>query len=122
MTPDFVARIVERRGTPAFLDQLGDADADFADPAFEPKVAEVLRAEPQLTALWETWSVDQRWTPSAYVNGREAGWYDSGYQNVRVHRDEAAAAADFIHRLAAWLSRREVIVLDTDDRHEPPMM
>lgn len=104
MTPDSVAKIVERRGTPAFLDQLRAADAAFSDRAFEPKVAEVLRAEPRLTELWGMWSQDQRWTPSAYVRAHETGWYDSGYENVRLHGDEAAAVADFIHRMAAHLA------------------
>jgi hypothetical protein len=112
MTPESVARIVERRGEPAFVNLRRDADADFEEAAFEGALADVLRAEPQLTDLWATWSSDQRWTPSAFVNGREAGWYDSGYHHVRLHADEAAAVADFVHRMTAWLARREVIAVD----------
>lgn len=112
MTPESVARIVERREEPAFIDLLREADADFEDAAFEPALAAVLRADPRLTELWATWSGDQRWTPSAYVEGRETGWYDSGYQHVRVHSDEADAVADFVHRMTAWLARREVIAVD----------
>jgi predicted NAD/FAD-binding protein len=55
---------------------------------------------------------EQRWTPSAYVNGRQTGWYDSGYQHVRSHDDAADAVTDFIRRMAAWLSRREVIAVE----------
>jgi hypothetical protein len=36
-------------------------------------------------------------------------WYDRGYKHVRTHEDRAAVVADFIHKMAAWLSRREVI-------------
>jgi hypothetical protein len=107
-----VASIVERRGEPAFVDLLREADVDFEDAGFEPAVADVLRAEPRLTGLWATWSGDQRWAPSAYVDDTETGWYDSGYQHVRVHPDEADAVADFVHRVAAWVARREVIVVD----------
>lgn len=112
MTPESVARIVERRGEPAFVDLLREADADFEDAAFERALADVLRAEPRLTDLWATWSGDQRWTLSAYVEGKETGWYDSGSQHVRVHPDEPDAVADFVHRMAAWLARREVIAVD----------
>lgn len=63
--------------------------------------------------LWETWSADQRWTPSAYVEEDKAGWYGGGRQYVRVHPDRSSAAADFIHRMTAWLSRREVLTSDS---------
>lgn len=75
-------------------------------------MAGYLRAEPQRIDAWSTWSGDQRWTPSAYFDGTETGWYDSGYEHVRHHRDRADAAADFIHRLAAWLAERRVIGSD----------
>lgn len=112
MTHGSVARIVERRGEAVFVDLLRAADAEFEDAAFEPALAAALRAEPRLTDLWATWSADQRWTPSAYIEGKETGWYGSGYQHVRVHPDEAAAVADFVHRMVAWLARREVIAVD----------
>jgi hypothetical protein len=111
MTPDAVARIVERRGDAAFVDLLRSADPEFDDAGFEPALADALRAEPQLTNLWATWSADQRWTPSAYVEGNETGWYDSERQHVRVHPDSACAVADFVHRMAAWSARREVIAV-----------
>jgi hypothetical protein len=59
--------------------------------------------------MWATWSGDQRWTPSAYLEGNEVGWYDGARRHVKVHADAASAAADFIHRLAAWLARREIL-------------
>ncbi len=102
---------MERQGEAAFVDLLRAADAEFEDTAFEPTLAGALRAEPELIDLWETWSADQRWTPSAYVEGKETGWNDSGRQLLRVHPDEADAVADFVHRLAAWLARREVIAV-----------
>jgi hypothetical protein len=108
MAPESVARIVERRGEPAFVGLLREADTHFVDARFEAVLAGALRAEPQLIDLWATYSADQRWTPSAYVEGNETGWYDAGYQQVHVHPDEGAAVADFIRRLAAWLARREV--------------
>lgn len=109
MTPESVAQIVELRDEAAFVDLLRTADAAFEDPAFEPALADALRTDPRLADLWKSWSADQRWTPSAYVDGKETGWYDSADQHVRIHPDEADAVADFIHRMAAWLARREVI-------------
>jgi hypothetical protein len=38
-----------------------------------------------------------------------AGWFDGARRNVKVHPDTASAAAEFIHRLAAWLARREIL-------------
>lgn len=92
MTPESVARIVERRDEAAFVDLLRTADAAFEDPAFEPALAAVLRADPRLTDLWEMWSADQRWTPSAYVEGEETGWYDS----------ETSTCASTPMRLMRW--------------------
>lgn len=93
-----------------FATRLRLADRHFSDdPSFERSVAQVLRGSPELIARWATWSGDQRWTPSAYLEGNEAGWFDGVRRNVKVHPDAASAAADFIHRLAAWLARREVL-------------
>lgn|SRR5262249_55950482 len=114
MTPEVVARIVDQRESSAFVALLREADADFDNPAFEPVLAEALRAEPRLIDRWNIWSGDQRWTPSAAVDGVETAWVVSGgrSEHVRVHPDGAAAVADFIHRVAAWLARREVIALN----------
>jgi hypothetical protein len=110
MTPDAVARIVEQRGEVAFTELLRAAAAELDRPEFEANMADAVRAAPQLNDLWHTWSGDQRWTPSAYLEGVEVGWFDDKRQHVRVHRDEAEAAADFIHRLAASLARGEVLM------------
>lgn len=107
-----VATIVVRRNSTDFLDLLRSANNQFRDPSFEASLAAYLRAEPQVVEAWSVWSGDQRWTPSAYFNGTETGWYDSGYEHVRHHSDRADAAADFIHRLAAWLAERRVIGSD----------
>lgn len=104
-----MASIVEHRSEPAFVLLLQLADRHFSDPGFEDALADSLRANATLVELWETWRADQRWTPSAYVEKNAAGWYDGGSQFVRVHADRCAAAADFIHRMAAWLSRHEVL-------------
>ena len=104
-----MARIVERRGEGAFVEVLRAADTDFEDAGFEAALADALRAQPRLTDLWATWSADQRWTPGAYVEGTKTGWYDSERQHVRIHPDAADAVADFVHRMAAWSARREVI-------------
>jgi hypothetical protein len=86
------------------------ADQHFIDdPSFEDSVAHVLQGSPDLVAMWAAWSGDQRWTPSAFLEGNQAGWYDGVRRNVKVHPDAARAAADFIHRLAAWLARREIL-------------
>lgn len=107
-----VASIVEHRGEPAFLLLLQLADCHFADPAFSGALARSLRANPSLIERWADWSVDQRWTPSVYVEGTEVGWFDGGRTKVRTHPDRGAAVADFIQRLAGWLARREVLELD----------
>jgi hypothetical protein len=107
-----VASIVKHRSEPAFVLLLQLADRYFADPGFEGELGRNLRDNPTLIELWETWSVDQRWTPSVYVVGTEVGWFDGVRRHVRIHPDRGAAVADFIQRLAAWLSRREVLEVD----------
>lgn len=104
-----VATIVKHRDELAFRLLLQLADQHFADPEFEHHFAESLRGEPVLIDLWDLWSGDQRWSPSAYVEGTEAGWFDGTRRRVKVHADRAAAVADFVHRLSAWLSRRAVL-------------
>jgi hypothetical protein len=104
-----VASIVEHRSESAFVLLLQLADRHFSDPGFEDALADSLRANGTLVELWETWSADQRWTPSAYVESNAAGWLDGGRQFVRAHGDRGAAVADFIHRMAAWLSRQELL-------------
>jgi hypothetical protein len=105
-----VAGIVRDRHTSEFVVRLRLADRHFIDdPSFERGVARVLQGSPELVGLWATWSSDQRWTPSAYLEGNEVGWFDGACRNVKVHPDTASAAADFIHRLAAWLARREML-------------
>jgi hypothetical protein len=98
---------VEYRSESAFVLLLQLADRYFGDLGFEDALADCLRAKATLIQLWETWSADQRWTPSAYLEDTQVGWYDGGRQHVRVHADRGAAVADFIHRMTAWLSRRE---------------
>lgn len=114
MTPEDVARIVERRDDDAFADLLRAADAEFEDAAFEPGLADALRANPPLIDQWNVWSGDQRCTPSAGVDGVRTAWVPAGggSEHLRVHSDGAAAVADFIHRMAAWLARQEVLVVD----------
>ena len=62
-----VASIVEHRSESAFALLLQLADRHFSDPGFEDALADSLRANATLVEPWETWSADQRWTPSAYV-------------------------------------------------------
>jgi len=114
MTPGEVARIVERRDEVAFVDLLRAADPEFADAAFEPALADALRSNPPLIDQWNMWSGDQRWNPQRSRRrcydrlGACRGWGE----HLRVHSDGAAAVADFIHRLAAWLARREVLAVE----------
>jgi hypothetical protein len=89
-----VATIVEQRATPEFVAVLKAAGTQFRRSGFEASLAAYLRAEHRLVDEWATWSADQRWTPSAYLDGTEVGWYDAGYRNVRHHADSAEAAAD----------------------------
>jgi hypothetical protein len=115
MTPRDVARIVQRREAGAFVELLRAAEPEFADAAFEPAVADALRSDPALIDQWNVWSGDQRWTPSAGVDGVTTVWIPAGGgapEHLRVHSDGAAAVADFIHRMAAWLARREVLVVE----------
>lgn len=113
MTPESVAGIVNHREEPASLvELLREADSAFDDATFENSLAHVLRYDIRLVDAWALWSGDQRWTPSAYVEGTETGWYDSDYEHVVRHHDAAAAVADFIHRMAAWLARREVLTFN----------
>ncbi|GAA1848167.1 hypothetical protein GCM10009687_12790 [Asanoa iriomotensis] len=107
--PARVASTVEHRSERAFVLLLQLADRYFLDPGFEDTLAQRLRENPALIELWETWSADQRWTPSAYLEGTEVGWFDGARRNVRIHPDRGAAAADFIRRMAAWLSRRAIL-------------
>jgi hypothetical protein len=88
------------------------ADRHFNDAGFEDAFADSLRDTATLIERWETWSADQRWTPSAYVEETVTGWFDGARRHVRVHPDRAAAVADFILRMAAWLSRRVVVTVD----------
>lgn len=111
-SPARVASIVEHRSAPAFVLLLQLADRHLADPGFEGALARSLCENPALIELWEAWSGDQRWTPSVYVEGTEVGWFDGVRRNVRIHPDRGTAVADFIQRLAAWLSRREVLEVE----------
>lgn len=108
-SPARVASIVEHRSEPAFVLLLQLADRHFADPGFEGALARSLGENPPWIELWEAWSGNQRWTPSVYVEAAEVGWFDGVRRNVRIHPDRGAAVADFIQRLAARLSRREVL-------------
>jgi hypothetical protein len=111
-SPARVASIVEHRSESAFVLLLQLADCHFADPGFEAALARSLRENPALIELWETWGADQRWTPSVYVDGTEVGWFDGVRRNVQIHPDRGASTADFIQRLAAWLSRRDVLEVE----------
>jgi hypothetical protein len=105
-----VAGIVQDRNASEFVARLRLADRHFTDDSsFERSVVQVLQGSPELIALWAAWSRDQRWTPSAYMEGNEVGWYDGARRNLKVHPDAASAAADFIHRLAVWLARGEIL-------------
>ncbi len=105
-----VAAIVRHRSEPGFVLMLRQADQHFdSDGAVELALMQTLRDDSALVDLWETWSADQRWTPSAYMEGTEVGWFDGARRFVTVHPDRASAAADFVHRLAALLARREIL-------------
>ena len=112
-SPARVASIVNHRSE-AFVLLLQLADRHFADPEFKVALARSLRESPALIELWQAYSWDQRWTPSAYVEGTEVGWiWGMKSTNVRIHPDQGAAVADFIQRSAAWLARRQVVEVET---------
>jgi hypothetical protein len=73
-----VASVVEHRSESGFVLLLQLADRHFSDPDFEHALAVSLREKPTLIELWQTWSGDQRWTPSAYVEDTVTGWFDGG--------------------------------------------
>src|SRR5215218_779170 len=97
-----VASIIVRCQGAEFPSALRAASPHFTTPDFEISLARVLRSRPELVDQWQRWSADQRWTPSAFVQGAETGWYDGGYRGLSEHPDEAAAVADFIQRMADW--------------------
>lgn len=111
MTPEEVASIVDHRDEPELVALLRSADLEFENETFESALAASLRDAPDLVRRWKLWSGDQRWTPSASVDGVTTAWITTSgrSEHVRVHPDGAAAVADFIRRLAAWLARREVL-------------
>lgn len=73
------------RSQSAFVLLLKLADRRFGDQGFEDALTDRLRDKATLIELSETWSADQRWTPSAFVEENKVGWYDGGRQYVRVH-------------------------------------
>jgi hypothetical protein len=105
-----VAGIVLRRDDLEFADQLKAANRSFVTVGFEAELVAYLRRHPQLVDAWQSWSEDQRWTPTAVVSGTDSGWMDTtGAVEVRTHPDRATATADFIHRMAAWLDERRIL-------------
>jgi hypothetical protein len=68
-----VASIVQHRSESGFVLLLRSADRHFSDAGFEDALAVSRREKPTLIELWQTWSADQRWTPSAYVEEAVTG-------------------------------------------------
>jgi len=97
-----VAGLVHLRTSPAFVDRLRAAGSAVDEAA----LAAYLRGRPDLVEQWVAYAEDQRWTPAAYLDGLETGWYDGGRRDVVRHDDEAAAVADFVRRTAAYLAAR----------------
>jgi hypothetical protein len=64
MTPEDVARIVERRNEAAFVELLRKADAEFEVTAFEAALAGALRTDPALIDQWNVWSGDRAGPPA----------------------------------------------------------
>jgi hypothetical protein len=114
VTAEDVARIVGHGNDDSFVTRLREADAAFRDAEFEVALANALHAESSLIQQWNVWSEDQRWTPSAAVDGVRTAWILPSGRAVheRVHGDEAVAVVDFIRRMSAWLARREVLYAD----------
>ena len=90
------------------LATLAEIAPDLDAPDFEERIAEQLRAMPDVVDRWQMYSEDQRASPNPYLNGLEVGFYDAGHRNVRVHADRADAGADLIHRLTLWVLARRV--------------
>lgn len=72
-SPALVASIVLHRSEPAFVLLLQLADRHFTDSGFEDALARSLSEQPALIDGWQAWSWDQRWIPSAYLEGTEVG-------------------------------------------------
>ena len=91
-SPARVASIVKYRSESAFVLLLQLADRHFADPGSDGALAQNLCENPALIEAWETWSVDQRWPPSAYLAGAEVGWFDGARRNRRSRRTRTLMA------------------------------
>jgi hypothetical protein len=104
-----VASTAEHKSRSAFALLLHLVHRHFSEAGFEDALADILRENMALIGLWENWSADQGWTHSAYTEDTVTGWFDRVRQYVRVHPDRPAALAAFIHRMAAWLSRRALL-------------
>ena len=101
-----MAELVGQRASPRFPRRLRAAADAFAAPGFERELATYLRTRPDLVEQWDRYSADQRWTPAAYVEGLETGWYDGERRDAVRHDDQAGAVADFIRRTAEYLATR----------------
>ena len=85
-------------------------DLDDAE-ALRRAIHDALVADPLLPPAWQTYSYDKRSSPSPYLDGPEAGFYDGGRHDVVVYDDPVDACADFICRESAWVLRRERIAI-----------
>jgi hypothetical protein len=85
-----------------------EAAPDLSEPpSFDRLVKARLGHATMLVDAWQNYSWDKRTTPSPYLDGLEVGFYDAGRHDVVEHRDRVDACADFIHREANWVLRRE---------------
>lgn len=91
----------------------------FYEPRFLDEVVDTLRENPELVTAWVRLAADQRWSPSAYIDDMEVGWFDGERRFTTHHDDPAVATADFIRRLALWLGEHEVFQAPSSG-HNPP--
>lgn len=74
-------------------------------------VTDQLRTDVHLIDAWHGYSLNKRTSRGPYFGHQaeplEVGFYDSGFHDVQIHADPAAACADFIYREAVWVLTRE---------------
>lgn len=97
-----------RTGSRSIRDLFEDSapPEEVSDDALRAAVSESLRQNPALVDAWQTYSYDQRGTPSPYLDGLEVGFFDGHCRDVLTHATTTDACADFLYRETQWVLHR----------------
>jgi hypothetical protein len=100
--------MLDRPRDHSILDLFEEAAPDLADEHFRARVAEWLRAEPDLIDVWERYSEDQRATPNPYLSGSEVGFYDGTHRDFVGMPSELrrARTSSIVSPLGSWSGDR----------------